>query len=185
MTYTANRVPRVLMSLLLTAALVSCRADALSPRDKLTAQKEHLISKLSDSIAKFALLNQFFPSVVDTENLEGLEKEKARARLIEIGLMSLCGALESKDETIAKVLSELKQRGGNEPLLLSIQQWMIDAREMSRGDFFSLLALLKGEDEDMVNDLGQLEEEALAKLDIVLGDITDLLKVVKQIRELK
>jgi hypothetical protein len=95
--------------------------------------------------------------------------------------MGLCGALESRNETIAKVLAELRQDPNDEPFLLIIQQW-IDARGMSRENFFNLLVTLRRG--DIVSVLRQLEGEDLAKLDIVLGDITGLLKVVKQLREL-
>ena len=169
------------MSLLLTAVFVSCNAGAPSERDKLTAQKKHLVNKLSDSISQLILLSKSSASTASTEDLESVNTEKIPAELVEIYLMGLCGALESRNETIAKVLAELRQDPNDEPFLLIIQQW-IDARGMSRENFFNLLVTLRRG--DIVSVLRQLEGEDLAKLDIVLGDITGLLKVVKQLREL-
>ena len=164
------------MGLLLTAVFVSCNAGAPSERDKLTAQKEHLINKLSDNISKLVPLTK---SSASTENLEDVDTEETSAAIVKMGLMGLCGALESRNETIAKVLAEWGQQPQSHPQLLPIIQQCIDAREISRKCFFSLLAELEEEDMDR-----EPEGEALAELDIVLGDITALLKVVKQLREL-
>jgi hypothetical protein len=162
------KAQRILIGLLLMAGFAgSCSkpAPAASQKDKLMAKKECLINEISD------LVGPLLVAAAERE-YEGTSPEDAvkLVKLVKVPLSGLCGVLERKEVADRDLETFLAGKLAEKDKKIFL-------------DFLSFF--ISGDETDFVKDrLEEVPPEEKPAVDLAYNKMKDLVKVMKEIREL-